>query len=94
MLNTTVFQKLNTDPRKTVERKEQNILQKIKPKFTIKEYKQQYPSGSSPGKFYGTSKIHHKHSNDDNVEKLSIQPIIANTGSATYHLAKYFSKLI
>ena len=93
ILNTTQFQKLNKDPMKTMERKVRNILRKIKSKLTINEYKQLYPSGSSPGKLYGRTKIH-KLYNDDNVEKLSIRQIISNTGTATYHLAKYLSKLI
>ena len=40
-----------------------------------------------------TVKIH-KLYNDNNVQKLPIQPIIYNTGTATYHLAKYLPKLI
>ena len=88
ILNTTQFQKLDKDPTKTMERKVQNILRKIKSKLTINEYKQLYPSGSSPGKFYGTAKIH-KLSNDDNVEILPIRPIISNIGTATYSQAKY-----
>ena len=39
----------------------------MKSKHTINEYKQLYSSGSSPGKFYGTAKIH-KLSNNDNVD--------------------------
>ena len=92
ILNTTQFQKLDKDPTKTMERKVQNILRKIKSKLTINEYKQLYPSGSSPGKFYGTAKIH-KLSNDDNVEIFPIRPIISNIGTATYSQAKYLSKL-
>ena len=93
ILNLTQFQKLNKDPTKTMERKVQNILRKINSKLTINEYKQLYSSGSSPGKCYGTAKIH-KLSDDDNVEKLPIRPIISNIGTATYNLAKYLSKLI
>ena len=76
-----------------MERKVQNILRKIKSKLTINQYTQLYPSGSSPGKLYGSAKIH-KLSNDDNVEKLPIRPIISNIGTATYLLAKYLSKLM
>ena len=32
--------------------------------------------------------------NDNNVQKLLTRPIIYNTSTATYHLAKYLSKLI
>ena len=82
ILNTTQFQKLNKDPMKTMERKVRNTPRKIKSKLTTNEYKQLYPSGSSPGKLYGTVKIH-KLSNDDNIVKLPIRPIISNTGTAT-----------
>ena len=46
--------------------------------------------GEPIDRFYGAAKI----SNDDNVEKLPIRPIISNIGTAAYHLAKYLSKLI
>ena len=93
ILNTTQFQKQNKDPMKTMMRKVWSILQKIKSKLTINEYKQLYPSGLSPGKLYGTAKIH-KLSNDDNVEKLPIWPIISNINNTIYHLAKDLSKVI
>ena len=64
ILNITQFQKLNKDPTKRMERKVQNILQKIKSKLTIAEFKQLYTSGSCKEKLYGTAKIH-KLSNDD-----------------------------
>lgn len=63
------------------------------PKLTINEYKQLFPSGSSPGKLYGTAKKHNP-SNDGNVKKSPIWPIISNISAPTYHLAKYLSKLI
>ena len=93
ILNTTQFQNLNKNLTITMERKVQNILRKIKSKLTINQYTQLYPSGSSPGKLYGSAKIH-KLSNDDNVKKLPIRPIISNIGTATYLLAKYLSKLM
>lgn len=93
IFNTTQFQKLNKDPTKAMERKVQNILRRINSKLTINEQKQQYPSGSSPGNFYGTAKIH-KLCNNDDVEHSPIQPIICIIGTATYHLAKCLAKLI
>ena len=68
ILNTTRFQKLNKDPAKKMERKVQNILWKIKSKLSINEYKQLYPSGSSPEKFYGAAKIY-KLSNIDQFDQ-------------------------
>ena len=93
ILNTNQFVKLNSDPTKTTERKVQNVLRKIKSKFSPNEYKKLYPTGSSPGKFYGTAKIH-KLSQGDQVEKCSIRPIISNIDTATYRLAKHLAKLL
>ena len=52
-----------------------------------------YPTGSSPGKFYGTAKLH-KFSNNSTVEHLPLRPIISNIGTATYDLAKYLAQLL
>ena len=50
------------------------MLRKIKPKLSEREYKVLYPSGSSPGKFYGTVKIH-KVPKNGNTDQLPIRPI-------------------
>ena len=76
-----------------MERKEQNITRKIKSNLTNSEYKQLYPAGSSPGRLYGTAKIH-KLSNDANIKKLPIRPIISDFSIAKYHVSKYLSKLL
>ena len=93
MLNINQFVKLSSDPMKTTERKVQNVLRNIKPKFSPNEYKQLYRTGSSPVKFYRTAKIH-KLSQGDQVEKCPIRPIISNTDTATYQLAKHLPKLL
>ena len=80
-------------PNKTTERKVQNSLRKIKSRLSINEYKRIYPTGSSPGKLYGTPKIH-KLSDLDGIKKLPIHPVISNLNTATYHIAKYLAKLI
>ena len=61
--------------------------------LTDQEYKRLYPGGSAPGKFYGTAKLHKILINDD-VDKLPIRPIISNTRTTTYQLAKYLAKLL
>ena len=61
--------------------------------LTDQEYKRLYPSGSAPGKFYGTAKLHKISINDD-VDKLLIRPIISNIGTPTYQLAKYLAKIL
>ena len=57
LLNTKQFKKLDNDPTKTTEGKIQRMLRRIKPKLSEHEYKVLYPFGSSPGKFYNTTKI-------------------------------------
>ena len=93
LLETEQFQKLSHDPTKTTERKVQNASRKIKSRLSINEYKGIYPTGSSPGKLYGTAKIH-KLSDRDGIKKLSIHPVIYNLNTATYHIAKYLAKLL
>ena len=93
LLDTKQFQKLNHDPTKTTERKVQNALRKIKSKLSINEYKQIYPTGSSPGKLYGRAKTR-KLFDRYGIEKLPMHPIIFSLSTATYHLAKYLAKLL
>ena len=66
---------------------------KIKSKSFPNEYKQLYPPGSLPGKFYGTAKID-KLSQCDQVEKLLIIPIISSIDTSTCRLAKHLAKLL
>ena len=68
-LNTNQFVKLDSGPTKTTERIVQTVLQKTKWRFSRNKYKQLYPIGSSPGKFYGAVKIL-KLPQDDQVNKL------------------------
>ena len=65
----------------------------IKDKFPINIYRKLYPTGSNPGKFYGTAKVH-KISNDGTVNELPLRPIVSNIGTATYELAKNLAKLL
>ena len=58
ILNTKQFFKLQKDPTKNIEMKIQKAVRKIKNKLSPKEYLNIYPTGSSPGKFYGTAKKH------------------------------------
>ena len=56
-------------------------------------YSKIYPTGSAPGKFYGTAKIH-RLSPDDTINELPLRPTISNIGTATYHLSKYLAQLL
>ena len=93
ILDKEQFKKLEKDPTKTIEGKVQRSLRKIKEKLNKNEYKQLYPSGSSPGLFYGTAKIH-KLKKEEGINDLNLRPIISNIGTATYELAKYLSKIL
>ena len=57
------------------------------------QYKKLYPTGSCPGKFYGTAKMH-KLPVKGGINELPICPIVSNLSTATYVLAKYIFKLL
>ena len=69
------------------------MLRKIKTNISPEENSRLCPTGSSPGKFYGTAKLH-KLSPADIIEKLPIRPIVSNISIPTYQLAKYLGKLL
>ena len=69
------------------------MLKIIKPKLSEHEYKFLYPSGASTRKFYGTAKIH-KVPRNGTTDQLPIRPIASNLNTATYQLAKHFSKIL
>ena len=56
-------------------------------------YSKIYPTGSSPGRFYGTAKLN-KLKDNGTVEDLPLRPIISNIGTATYKLAKYLAQIL
>ena len=88
-----MLQTLTTDPTAAAEQKIQNLLRKIKSKFSEQEYKRLYPTGSAPARFYGTAKIH-KLKNDRGVDEQPIRPIISNNNASSYQLEKYLAKLL
>ena len=53
-LTTKQFKQVDSDPTKTLESKVQRSMRNSKSKLSPYEYKKLYPTGSSPGKFYGT----------------------------------------
>ena len=93
LLQTNQFMKLNNDPTKSIEGKIQRILRKVNNRLSSKEYYQLYPTGSCPGKFYGTAKIHKLPPNGF-IDNLPRRPIISTIGSASYQPAKYLAKLL
>ena len=93
ILNNKQFRKLHKDPTKNIEMKIQRAVRKIKNKLSPKKYLNIYPTGSSPGKFYGTAKKY-KLTPTGTTDNLPIHPIISNIGTASYQLAKYLAKLL
>ena len=92
-LTTKQFKQVDSDPTKTLESKVQRSLRKLKSKLSPYEYKKLYPTGSSPGKFYGTAKWHNLPANGK-IYGLPIRPIVSNINTATYQLAKHLSKVL
>ena len=93
ILNTEQFVQLQKDSTSSLKRKVQCTLQKIKQKLPKDVYAKLYPTGSSPGKFYGTAKVH-KLAINDTVKELPLCHIILNLNTATYQLAHYLAKIL
>ena len=93
LLNPEQFVKLTQDPTATTERKVQRILRKIKQKLPKEVYQKLYLTGSSPGKFYGTAKIH-KLPPNQGIDNLPLRPVISNINTATYELAHYIAQVL
>ena len=93
ILSTSQFAEIDHDPTAYIEGKVQRTLRKIKNKLPLFVYSKIYPTGSSPGKFYGTAKLHNV-SNNSTVEHLPRRPIISNIGTTTYELPSSTSKTI
>ena len=93
LLNTPQFKQLTSDPTRKYEGKIQRQLRKIKPHLTPSQYRKIYPTGSNPGRFYGTAKVH-KLKENDGVKELTLRPIVSNIGSASYELAKFLANFL
>ena len=93
MLSTKQFTVVENDPTKLLESKIQRPLWKLKSKITDEEYKHLYPTGSQPGKFYGTVKMH-KLCVNGNLNDLPLWPIVSKVNTSTGNLAKFLPKLI
>ena len=93
LLNNSKFNKLTKDPTHATEWKIQRVVRKMKLKLPSSIYSKIYPTGSAPGKFYGTAKIHQLSPNDT-INELPLRPIVSNIGTATYRLSKYLAKLL
>ncbi|XP_065678453.1 uncharacterized protein LOC136093394 [Hydra vulgaris] len=82
--------KLNYDPTPQIIRKVQNILRKLNKagQFTVKEYKDLYPSDAIPPRLYGVIKAH-------KLEKNYLMRVIVSTiGTTTYKISKFLTDMI
>ena len=52
-----------------------------------------YPTGSKPGLFYTTAKVH-KLQSGERLNQLKMRPIVSNDGTATYETAKFLNSLL
>ena len=93
ILNTEQFVQLQKHTTSSLEREVQCTLRKIKQKLPTDVYAKLYPTGSSPGKYYGTAKVH-KLAINGTVEELPLRPIVSNLNTATYQLARYLAKIL
>ena len=88
LLQTNQLIKFNHDPIESIEGKIQHIFRKLNNRLSSKKYYQLYLTGSCPGKFYSTAKIHKLTANGF-IDNLCLRPIISNIGIASYRLAEY-----
>ena len=82
ILSTKQFTVVENDHTKPLESKIQHALRKLKSKITDQEYKHLYLTGSQPGKFYGTAKMH-KLPVNGNHNDLPLRPIVCNINTST-----------
>ena len=87
--DTSKFEKLTEYPTFRLEASLHRFLCKLKQKNICNEieYDKLYPSGSAPGRIYGTPKMH-KFSSSDLFPKL--RPIVLSIGTFNYNLAVSF----
>ena len=71
----------------------QRTLRKIKQHLDENEYRRMYPTGSRPGLFYTTAKVH-KLQSGEGLNELTMRPIVSNIGTATYETAKFLNSLL
>ena len=74
-VNSSQLLQVDKDLTASIERKVQRTPRKIKDKIPSLLYSKIYPTGSSPGQFYGTAK-EHKVKDNETVEDLPLRQII------------------
>ena len=79
ILNGDQFWKLNNGLTKKIEGKIQRIVRKVKLNLKSQEYFCSYPTGSSPGKFYGTAKLQWSIFSNINKRNCDLSKYLAKT---------------
>ena len=92
LLITKLFKQVDSNSTKTLKSKVQRSLGKLKSKVSPYEYKKSYPTGSCPGNFYGTAKVH-KLPVNGKIDDLLIRPFVSNINTATHKLVKHLVKV-
>lgn len=93
-LNGDRFDRIEGDPTARFEIQVQELLLSMKGKFDATTYRKLYPTGSRPGLFYGTAKVHKLPQDSNNVDDLPVRPIVSSIGTATYETSKYLASLL
>ena len=88
----SIVQSKQFDSTKTLECKVQRTFRKIKNVLNENDYKKLFSTGSRPGSFFVTAKVHKLQSNQV-LNELTVRPIISNIGTATYETVKYLDNL-
>ena len=88
MLTTPTYRKLKNDPTASTERKVTKHLLELRKNdsLSINLYRRLHPSASTCPKFHGLPKIH--------KPNVSLRPIVASRGSATYNLAQHLTEIL
>ena len=79
---------IKSDPTNRIKNKLISLLKKIKAEGGIIEnlYKNMYPTGAVPPKFYGLPKIHKR--------DIPLRPIVSSSNSTNYEVAKEFAWIL
>ena len=87
------FKCLHKDPTHIREGKLQRFLRKLRSKGQLDEttYRNIYPTGSQPARFYGLPKLHKKRKAGD---PPPLKPIVSSIGAYNYNLSKYLASIL
>ena len=87
------FKCLLKDPTQIREGKLQRFLRKLRSEGQLDEttYRNIYPTGSQPARFYGLPKLHKKR---EAGAPPPLRPIVSSIGAYNYNLSKYLTSIL